>query len=71
MPHYEKLEEYGYTFVEVLREGSSYGFPGEYLLKDEYSGRLEVWFHNQNHASFGLDYNGKHLEFARSIPIDR
>jgi hypothetical protein len=54
----ETLKKAGYEHVKNLGNG-------EHILKDLADGRLEVWFKNKNHASYGLIYKNTHLEFAR------
>jgi hypothetical protein len=36
-------------------------------LKDIETDKLEVWFANKGHASYGIIWNNTHLEFARSL----
>lgn len=48
------------------------GNGNEHILKDKETGKKEVWFHNPNHASYGIKHtlpNGKKLdlEFASSL----
>lgn len=53
----ETLKDAGLTYVRFE--------DGNHILADE-DGKLEVWFANKNHASYGLIYKNTHLEFARS-----
>jgi hypothetical protein len=39
---------------------------GQVILTAE-SGKLELWFCNKNHASYGIKYRNTKLEFARSL----
>lgn len=57
---YETLQQANYSFVR--KEG------GYYILLNKHTNQQEVFFHNQNHANWGIIYKGKHLEFARSLP---
>jgi hypothetical protein len=57
---YETLGQCNYSFVS--KKGK------EYTLLNNYTKEKEVFFHNQHHASWGIIYNGKHLEFARTLP---
>jgi hypothetical protein len=59
-PIRETLEEAGYTLVEKL-------FGGEVVLEARDTGKHEVWFHNPNHASYGIVIDGQDYEFARSL----
>lgn len=54
------MKEAGYEFVRKDAQ------TGEYLLKDTTTQKLEWWFANKNHASYGIAFRGTHLEFARS-----
>ena len=54
----ESMTAAGYTYVRPLGEG-------EHLLKDD-DGKLEVWFSNKGHASYGIKWKNTDLEFARS-----
>ncbi len=56
----ETLEQAGYQL-------HSHNRFGEYTLLNLETGKLELWFHNQGHASYGVVYKGKDLEFAREI----
>lgn len=38
-----------------------------HILRDIPSGKMERWFANKNHASYGLIYKNTHLEFAASV----
>jgi hypothetical protein len=49
----------GYDYVKYMGDH-------EHLLKNK-EGGFEVWFTNNNHASYGLVYKNTHLEFARSV----
>lgn len=55
----ETLKQGGYRYMRYM------GY-GEHLLRNE-DGKLEVWFSNKNHASYGLIYKNTHLEFVRSF----
>ena len=56
----ESMQKAGYKLV---RKDQS---TGEYLLQDTTTKKLEWWFANKNHASYGIIYRNTHLEFARS-----
>jgi hypothetical protein len=61
---YETLSEAGYTRI---------GFDpltGYHYLLNKESGKVEVFFANKNHASWGLVYKNTHLEFARQASND-
>lgn len=59
----ETLEESGYHLVKKLGKGG-------YILTEDFN-KYELWFHNQNHASYGIILpDGKHLEFCRSCKED-
>ena len=63
MSNKQTFAQAGYTHVStVFANGRS---TGEHLLRDA-DGKLEVWFANKGHASYGLVYKNTHLEFARS-----
>jgi hypothetical protein len=49
----------GYSYVKMLSKGT-------HVLRDNETKKLEVWFCNKNHASYGLIWRNTHLEFARS-----
>jgi hypothetical protein len=40
---------------------------GGHVLQDRDSGKLELWMTNQGHASYGILYRGKALEFVRTV----
>ena len=52
----QTFKQAGYKYVEY--EGN-----GRHILANE-DGKLEVWFANKNHASWGLIWRNTHLEFA-------
>ncbi len=54
----QTLKQAGYTYVKYLGNR-------QHVLKDE-DGKLEIWFSNKNHASYGLKYKNTHLEFLSS-----
>ena len=56
----ETMKQAGYTYVKCNRDGRSH------VLRDD-CGRLEIWFNNKNHASYGIIFKNTHLEFARSL----
>lgn len=60
-PKRETLKEAGYRYVEFDQQA------GGHILRHVETGKLEVWFANKNHASYGLRYKNTHLEFARSV----
>ena len=60
-PKRETLKEAGYEYVRFAPE------EGGHILREKDTGKLEVWFANKNHASYGLRYKNTHLEFARSV----
>ncbi len=53
------LKSQNYTYAFKMGEG-------RHALKNE-DGKLEVWFCNKNHASYGLIWGNTHLEFAYSV----
>lgn len=55
----QTLKEAGYQHIAI--DGKLH------ILKEISTGKLEIWFANKNHASFGLIYKNTHLEFARSL----
>lgn len=55
----ETLKNAGYTYIKCNQDGT-------HLLRDD-TGKLEIWFNNKNHASYGLIFKNTHLEFARSF----
>lgn len=54
----ETLKHAGYTYIRKLHHGL-------HLLRDE-TGKLELWFANKRHSSWGLKFKNTHLEFIRS-----
>lgn len=52
------LKSQNYSYFKYLGNGV-------HLLKNE-DGKLEKWFSNKNHGSFGLIYKNTHLEFVSS-----
>lgn len=56
---YETMEQAGYKFIRKDNENG-------YLLRNLNTNKLEWWFANKNHASYGIAFRGTHLEFARS-----
>ncbi len=56
----ESMEKAGYKLVRKDQNS------GEYLLRNVETKKLEWWFANKNHASYGIIYRNTHLEFARS-----
>ena len=56
----ETLKQSKYSYIRYL------GLK-EHLLKDEDSGKLEIFLSNKNHASWGIIWKNTHLEFARSV----
>lgn len=56
----ETIKEAGYEYVRFDSELEAH------ILRSD-QGRLEIWFANKNHASYGLVYKNTHLEFARSF----
>jgi hypothetical protein len=59
LPIRHTLAESGYVYA---------GFDhrqGVHVLRDRVSGRLEAWFANKGHASYGLRWRNTDLEFAR------
>jgi len=55
----ETLKQAGYTYIRKWGKGI-------HVLMDS-GGKLELWFANKNHASYGLKWRNTHLEFARSL----
>ena len=58
MPFRETLEQAGLTVVSFTLD--------ELIVRDQ-SGKLELWFRNDGHASSGIVWNGHDYEFARSL----
>lgn len=54
----DTLKQTGYKVLGHCKDG--------YILQDS-DGRLELWFCNKNHASYGIVYNNTYLEFATSL----
>lgn len=54
----ETLDEAGYTL-------HSRPSKNEVVLRDNDNGRLELWFANPGHASYGIVIDGIDFEFAR------
>ncbi|HCJ52976.1 MAG TPA: hypothetical protein DHV25_04650 [Candidatus Kerfeldbacteria bacterium] len=63
MANRETLKQAGYTLAASLGDG-------EYILRESDTGKLELWFANKGHASYGIKYRGTDLEFARSISAE-
>ncbi len=61
MPIRETLKEAGYEYVKFDPSIMLH------VLRVKNSGKLEGWFANKNHASYGLKWKNTHLEFARSL----
>ena len=57
----QTLKEAGYCYIRFDRKS------GMHILMEAETGKLEFWFANKNHASYGLIYKNTHLEFARSV----
>ena len=53
------MKEEGYSFVRWIGDGGA-------VFKNE-DGKLEVFFANKNHASWGFAWRGTDWEFAHSI----
>ena len=64
MSNYERIENTEYELIAKLNDG-------EYLLFNNDTQLYELWVHNQNHASYGVIFNDKHLEFCTSISEDK
>ena len=58
------------TFKEANMKYIKYLGYREHLLRDNETKRLEIWFSNKDHASFGLIYKNTHLEYARGARKD-
>lgn len=56
---YQTLKEANYKYMFPLGSGA-------HVLKDLDNEKLEVFYSNKNHASWGIIYKNTHLEFARS-----
>lgn len=63
MPIRETLEQANCVYVRTLDDGG-------HIIFDETTRNYEVWFENDNHASYGLLWQGHDLEFARSASSD-
>ncbi len=59
MPIRETMKEAGYVHHKNLGDG-------QHVLKRVSDGKLEIWFCNKNHASYGIKWRGTDLEFASS-----
>ena len=59
----ETLDAAGYRFRSWLGDG-------EVIFQCVATGRLEVWFANKNHASYGISWRGTDWEFARGYEGD-
>lgn len=60
----ETMKESGMTFMGKCMNA------GEYILKNQ-DGKLEIWFSNKNHSGYGIKFRGTHLEFARSVDVNK
>lgn len=60
LPLRETLKQAGYTHAGFDKAS------GMHRLKDA-DGKIELWFANKNHASYGIIYKNTHLEFASSV----
>lgn len=58
-PVRETLEQAGYAYAGFDRQQQVH------VLKDKETGRLEAWFANKGHASYGITFRNTDLEFAR------
>jgi hypothetical protein len=58
----EKLKKANYKYEKYLGSKS-------HLLRDLDTGKLEMFFSNKRHASWGLIWKNTHLEFVRSVNI--
>ena len=56
----QTLKQADYSYIKYL--GNSL-----HLLKDNSTSKLEVFFPNKNHASWGIKWKNTHLEFMRSL----
>lgn len=56
----ETIKNANYSYVKYLGDK-------QHLLKENVSGKLEIFFANKNHSSWGLIWKNTHLEFARSV----
>ena len=56
----ETLQKANYKYQKCLGNKT-------HLLLDIDSNRLELFFSNKNHASWGLIFKNTHLEFIRSV----
>lgn len=59
MANYDTMKDSGYEHYAFLN--------GEHILRHKETGKLERWFANKNHASYGIIYKNTHLEFAASV----
>ena len=59
--NYETFDKANYSHVSFNNDTK------EHILKDNNSGKLEIWVSNKNHASYGLIYKNTHLEFCCSF----
>jgi hypothetical protein len=57
-PLRETLQQAGYEHLGIVN--------GYHRLRDISTGKVELWFANKNHASYGIIWRNTHLEFARS-----
>lgn len=60
-PNREVMRDAGYEYVRFDPA------IGGHILRDVETGKLEMWFANKNHASYGIIYKNTHLEFVRSV----
>lgn len=56
----ETMEQAGYVYIKNVGDGG-------HLLRDKETGKLELWFCNKGHASYGIKWRNTDLEFARSL----
>jgi len=56
----ETLKQSGYKYIKYI--GNK-----QHLLLNVTDKKLEIFFANKNHASWGIIWKNTHLEFARSI----
>ncbi len=56
----ETLKDSVYKYIRLLSKN-------EHLLLNTLTGKMEIFFANKNHASWGIIWKNTHLEFASSI----
>lgn len=63
VPMKTPMKTCAYKFVKYLGNGQA-------VFMDMPNNRLEIWFANKNHASYGFSYNNTDWEFASEYKED-